>query len=137
MGCVDGLRLELTPDSKWPAGAYRIEIEADGATQSCAAVLPLKACDAGQSVQCTGASLARIGESGCALPPGEHGLSDIQFSAAPKRVHVRISRDGASRGEIAVIADQELTPEYRRLQPNGPDCEPVCNSASARLSLAF
>lgn len=131
MGCVDGLRLELTPGSKWPAGSYRIELEADGATQSCTAVLPLKACDAGPNVQCTGATLARIGESGCALPPGEHGLSDIEFSGTPKRVHVRITRDAT------VVADKVLEPAYKKLQPNGPDCEPVCNSASGAISLSL
>jgi hypothetical protein len=131
IGCVDGLHVELTPGSRWPAGRYRIDVEADGAAQSCEAVLPLKACDAGPSAQCSGAALATIGESGCALPPADHGLSDINFSGAPKRVHVRITRDGAA------IADKDISPTYKRLQPNGPGCEPVCSSASEGIALSL
>lgn len=131
IGCMDGLRVELTPGARWPAGRYGIEIEADGAKQSCEAVLPLKPCDAGPSVQCSGADLATIGESGCALPPAEHGLSEISFSGAPKQVHVRITRDGAT------VADQDITPTYRRVQPNGPGCEPICNQASAGIALSL
>jgi hypothetical protein len=128
---MSGFHLELRPGDRWPAGRYRIDIDADGAAQQCEVTLPLLACGAGPSVRCTGASLASIGESGCALPPAEHGLSNIDFSGSPRQIRVRIARGGAT------VLAQDFAPTYRTVQPNGPGCGPVCSSASAAATLSL
>lgn len=131
IGCQNGFQVELQPGSRWPAGRYRFDIEADGVAQQCEVTLPLQACDAGPSVRCSGAALASIGESGCALPPVEHGLSNLSFPSSPRQIRVRITRDGAA------LASGDFTPAYRRVQPNGPRCEPICDQASAALAIPF
>jgi hypothetical protein len=127
MGCSSGFALSLEPSSKWPAGDYRFEIEADGASQVCEVTLPLRSCATGPSVKCTGASLATIGESGCALDAREHGLSSIQLQGTPLKMKIAISRQGK-----ALVA-QDLAPAYRWVQPNGPGCGPQCLQASATM----
>lgn len=127
MGCQNGLSMSLEPGAQWPAGDYRIEIDADGASQVCTVTLPLKACGAGPSVTCSGAALATIGESGCALPAREHGLSSLHFDGTPRQGKVTISRGGAP------LITQDLAPTYRWVQPNGSGCGPQCLQGSATL----
>ncbi|HEY6559292.1 MAG TPA: hypothetical protein VI072_18535 [Polyangiaceae bacterium] len=122
IGCIDGLHVTLTPADSWPAGAYVFDIETEGGSTTCRGSLPLPPCGT-QGLTCTGQPV-QIGESGCALPAAAHGFSTLTFSSAPKRVHVRITRDGQ------LVAARELAPAYRRAQPNGPGCEPVCTTAS-------
>ena len=129
IGCVDGLRLGLEKAGAWAAGAYTFAFVLDGAAVTCTGSLPLKACDAGPSLTCDVADRVMIGESGCALPPDQHGWSDIQFAADPKEIKLTISRDGQA------LQTAELRPEYVESRPNGPDCGPVCRSASATLML--
>ncbi|MEJ7734183.1 MAG: hypothetical protein WKG00_33935 [Polyangiaceae bacterium] len=131
MGCSGGFAVSLEPSSRWPAGDYRFEIEADGAAQVCEVTLPLRGCAAGPSVKCTGASLGTIGESGCALDPKEHGLSSIQFRGNPLKMKIGISRSGK-----ALVA-QELAPAYRWVQPNGAGCAPQCLQASSTIRVAL
>jgi hypothetical protein len=131
IGCVDGLQLELAPSEGWPAGHYIFSIEADGAMQTCTGDLPLPPCQNGSALSCQGASLASIGESGCALAPSAHGFANIGFQSMPMHVVVRIERDGMA------IADRDLSPTYVTSQPNGPDCEPICHNASAQVAVTF
>ncbi|MCB9565764.1 MAG: hypothetical protein H6710_00800 [Myxococcales bacterium] len=130
IGCMDGLRIALEPSSGMPAGAYVIDLEIDGAATRCEGNLPLKPCEEGSSVTCSSDAVV-VEESGCAMAPEAQALSGILFeSARPKDVKVTIRRDGE------VVAEAELSPEYRRLEPNGPGCPPICEQAEATLTLA-
>jgi hypothetical protein len=129
MGCVDGLRLELAKATAWAPGSYVFTFALDGAPVTCSGSLPLKACEAGPSLTCDVPDRVQIGESGCALPPEQHGFSDIQIRAAPAKVGVDIARDGQPLGGA------ELTPTYVESRPNGPGCDPVCHGATARVEL--
>jgi hypothetical protein len=122
IGCIDGLHVTLTPADSWPAGAYTFEIRTDAGSTSCRGALPLPACGT-PGLTCTGQPV-QVGESGCALPDAAHGFSSITFSSAPKQVQLRITRDGQP------VVERELQPTYRRVQPNGAGCEPVCTTAS-------
>ncbi len=73
--------------------------------------------------------LLRVGESGCALPPAQHGLAGIDIDTAPAQVRIVVRRDGVE------VSAQELAPKYTDSRPNGPQCEPVCHQASAELPL--
>jgi len=129
IGCTNGLHVQLTKATPWPAGAYELAFDIDGTAVTCTGSLPLPACEAGPALACDPAGRVQVGESGCALPPGQHGWADVHIDGEPARVHVTI-RQGA-----AVLHDAEIRPEYRTLQPNGPDCEPTCRSASAAIAV--
>jgi len=112
-----------------PAGAYTFEFEIDGAPTTCTGSLPLAPCEQGPSVTCT-TDAVMVGESGCAMPPAEQGFGELIFSNAhPAQVKVTVTRDGE------VVGGGEFAPEYQRLQPNGPGCEPTCEQAQATLEL--
>ncbi len=125
MGCVDGLHIDLSPDV-WQAGSYRFVVVADGKQTTCEGSLPLRACEQGPSLSCTGEGVL-IGESGCALPATQHGFSDIHMQAGPSSVTVTIERDGAE------IVRKTFTPAYQEAMPNGPDCPPVCRQAREQI----
>lgn len=122
IGCTDGLHVTFDADTAWPEGSYRFVIEADDSVATCEGKLPLLSCADGPSVRCD-AQGVMIGESGCALPAGQHGFSGIDLPDAPTKVTLRVERDGV------VLADETIAPSYTRTQPNGPGCPPVCHQA--------
>lgn len=129
LGCNDGLTVDLQAPAAWPAGTYRFELDADGATQTCEATIPLPPCDT-QGIQCTG-DHARVSVSGCALPPSAQGFGPITFWKGPSTAVVRIFK-----GDGTKIADGTFHPTYALSRPNGPECEPECRSApSERLAV--
>jgi hypothetical protein len=129
MGCMDGLRIQMTKATAWPAGEYEMTFDLDGTAVNCKGSLPLPACEQGPALSCTPTERVQVGESGCALPPEQHGWADVQIAESPTRVQVTI-RHGAE-----VLHTSELQPQYRTLQPNGPGCEPTCRSAGATITL--
>jgi hypothetical protein len=132
IGCESGFKVELQPNSAWPAGAYQMTVQADDVRVVCRGSLPLPAC-ASRAVSCEPAGVVNIGESGCALPAASHGFSQITFESMlrPKRVEVSITRDGA------VVGQATLAPVFQTVFPNGPDCPPGCDMAQARIDVAF
>jgi hypothetical protein len=129
MGCENGLDIELARPSPWPAGKYRVTLSIDGEPVHCEGVLPLRPCDSGPSFHCDDASLT-IAESGCALPPGEHAISGLHSTVTEgSEVSLLIEHEGS------IQATAKLTPSFESVQPNGPGCEPVCQSASMKLTL--
>ncbi|UQA62862.1 hypothetical protein [Polyangium aurulentum] len=120
IGCLNGLSVDLQSAGGWKPGKYRFEFDFDGTATTCEATLPLRACDAGPSVTCSPNGAVTIGESGCALPPEQHGFSGFNVEGMPRSVKVRITRDGAT------LAEATSTPSYRKVQPNGEGCPPVC-----------
>jgi hypothetical protein len=136
LGCESGFRLEtsqVTGDGPsprpWPHGAYRVTASVDGQEAVCEGELPLPSCDAGPALRCTGAPMT-VEESGCALDPAEHGFGALRFGdTGVKTVDVRVERDGV------VVARGSFAPVYRTLQPNGPRCEPTCESAEDTLEV--
>jgi hypothetical protein len=129
IGCRNGLTLTVDPDYKWKWGRYEISLLFEGRSVNCQGYLPLKKCDKGPSFKCS-SDMVVIGESGCAMPESTHGIPEIYIDDTPGRMMVRIVRDGQA------VITRTLTPEYKESQPNGPGCEPVCNSASYNLLTA-
>lgn len=129
MGCIDGLAIDFEPSSGWTPGAYELAITLDGQLTTCTGVLPLSSCDA-PSFQCT-SDAVQVGESGCALDAPAHGLSGLQIdrSSQPKQVDIAISRDGSE------ITRASFSPTYRRVQPNGDGCPPICHQSVQRLAI--
>lgn len=139
IGCQDGLVIGFRPDAGWPAGEYRFEIRTDGFEVACSGSLPLASCagpaamEGGRNVSCDVDGVVQVGESGCAMPAGTHGFPELLFDPGvrPGRVELRVTRDGQLVGEESIV------PQYQRLQPNGPGCEPTCEFASAVVDLRF
>jgi hypothetical protein len=131
IGCVNGLRIELQKATQWAAGHYTFAFDVEGTKIACMGTLPLKACDAGPSLQCEPTDRVQIGESGCALEPATHGFSDIQFLGGepPRAVELTILKDEQPLHTV------KLSPTYKKSRPNGEGCEPECNSATERVAL--
>jgi hypothetical protein len=129
MGCIDGAHLNLAKVTPWTAGNYSFAVELDGTLVTCTGALPLPACEQGAALRCDVEGKVQIGESGCALPPEQHGFSDIQISGDPAKIKLTILR------EDQPLYSGELTPTYVTSRPNGPDCEPVCRGAQAEVAL--
>jgi len=125
MGCGSGLTVQFSRPLR-AAGSYTVTLELDGERVSCQSMLPFASCS-GES-PCS-SSRVILEQSGCALPPSAHEIVGLRVTSTAKMVSLRIERDG---GEIA---SQNFTPSYIRSAPNGEDCEPICNQASATLAV--
>ncbi len=128
MGCDSGFHLRVDPQKIWPAGNYLFRLELDGKKIQCKGSLPLPPCER-RALQCEGKGEVQIMESGCALDRGEHRFGDLHFPKMPKKISVTILRDGKS------FAEWKGEASYKKLQPNGNGCEPICHQASAELLL--
>lgn len=128
IGCQSGFSLRVSPSSGWSPGQYRFALAIDGRDVACEGALPLKSCNE-PSFHCD-ADGVRLGESGCALEPTQHGLASIQFEGFPRTLAIRVLRDDVE------LTSVELTPVYKASQPNGPGCDPICCNASDDLTLS-
>lgn len=126
IGCVDGLTVALQARA-WPAGSYEFAVRLDQRTVTCTGTLPLPACGT-PSLTCDGPGVA-IGESGCALPPEQHGFGEIHVDTTPDEVEVRLSFEGKAR------VTYTSKPVYRTTQPNGPECEPTCTNGGITMEV--
>lgn len=129
IGCVNGLTLRVDPNYDWKTGSYDFHFSFDGRTAECHGELPLKKCEDGPSLSCNKKGITIV-ESGCALPASAHGFGDIHIDGAPKKVMVRIAHNGQT------IVTRTLVANYQKIRPNGPQCGPVCESASYDLLYA-
>ncbi|HEY8377519.1 MAG TPA: hypothetical protein VIK91_13585 [Nannocystis sp.] len=129
IGCINGLQVQIAKATPWQPGAYTFVLDLDDTRVTCTGALPLRPCDAAPTLTCDIPNRVLIGESGCALPPDQHGFSDIHVPAAVERFAVSIIHDGKPLGGI------DIKPTYTTSQPNGPGCDPICHSAAASVEL--
>jgi hypothetical protein len=73
--------------------------------------------------------VVQIGESGCALPPEQHGFSDITVRGEPQAVKLKVLLDDKP------LNAADVTPNYVTSQPNGPGCEPTCRNATSEIAI--
>ena len=129
IGCMNGLNVRVEKPTPWPAGDYEFVFDLDGTAVTCKGALPLPPCERSPALVCDPAGRVQVTESGCALPAEQHGWGDVQIEGEPAHAKVTIRHAGA------VLHEADLQPEYRTLQPNGPDCEPTCRSASVSIAV--
>ena len=125
IGCENGYHVTFTAASAWKAGKYTLDVVADGTMTTCTATLPLTSTS---TADCTRAGV-QLGLSGSALPAAQQSLSDVLIAGTPMSVKITVSRDGAQ------LVTKDFTPTYTTSQPNGPECEPTCSSATDTLAL--
>ena len=120
--CYDRLAVVFEKTNAWPAGSYAFTFDADGSRATCTATLPLPACGAGPAVVCDPEGVVSLGTSDCAMTPGLQSFDEAWFVAppAPQRVGVTVTRDGQR------FFESTLVPAYKKDQPNGEGCAPVC-----------
>lgn len=130
IGCGAPFEVEFVRSGGWPAGDYRVQVDADGQRTVCDITVPFT-CQ--QSAVCDRADPGFfVTLSGCALDPSQESIGGVVFHGenTPANVTVEVFLDGASLGSGS------FTPTYTESHPNGPDCEPTCKTApSARLTL--
>ncbi len=126
MGCIDGFYVTVTSSGAWKAGEYVVTVVADGVTTKCSMTFPLTS---SSRSDCSGAGV-QVGLSGSLLPEAQQSISSIALSSTPASVAIAITRDGVS------LASSVFTPSYKTSRPNGPDCEPICTSASDTLTVS-
>jgi hypothetical protein len=141
IGCQDSaiIDVELTAAGA-PLGKHEFTIEIDGVAQACS----LEFADAKQIVHatCSGDASLWLGPDTkvVEMPADDSGAVSARIepipgvfkwqltaSGTPKKIHVVHSHAGK------VLLDQtaEFT-EYAEFRPNGPDCDPICKSASVQ-----
>ncbi len=126
MGCQNGLVFHVDPAQEWKHGKYEIILALGFKQVICRGELPLKPCEEGPSFICDDKHVT-IGESGCALPSEQQGLSDIRIDQDPHKVMINIKRN------YRTILTRTTIPRYEMMMPNGPGCGPVCRGATYDL----
>jgi len=122
IGCSSGLELTLVPSAdRFDAGDYEVVVTPDGAAP----------------VAC--GFTVTIGGS-CATSFCVQGGACVSARTSPDRVDVHLpALDGPLAVSVTIdgteVASVSLTPEYERLQPNGPLCGPVCWFAQHDVAL--
>jgi hypothetical protein len=120
LGCGPSLRVRFVRPS-WPAATYRIQVVADGAEGSCSVAVPLGCSTA---PQCMGLLDFAPETSGCGQDPSLHSIVGLAFTrTTPAAVMVRVLQ-----GETE-LGSGSYTPTYTMSRPNGPSCQPECESA--------
>ena len=138
-GCSNQFSATLSrADGSFPAGAHRVDIIADGVTMSCAFNFAgsgvVATCPSGLDVTVGPAETCMEFRSGngvgyrCDPIPGQF-IERLTLRATPSQMRVVQSVDGVA------LLDQAMAPTYEAAYPNGPECEPVCQQATATLSL--
>lgn len=120
IGCEDSLQIRLDAQ-RWEAGNYTFQFDVDGEASECSGSVPWVC-----SQDCATTGIAFYG---CTQEAGGSTFEGIRISGSPKRVSLTIQRDGAT------VASKVFEPEYRHVQPNGPQCEPICHQATENLSV--
>jgi hypothetical protein len=129
-GCTSGFSISLVAAEPLRDGTYDLELTLDGVAATCQHVIA-----DGQSVadaECNRRSLVRSTASiyNNGAPPNNEAPNAfvIDIFDAAALVELRVLRDGAP------LVEQSYEPSYRTVAPNGPECGPICNTASPQQS---
>ena len=126
IGCSDALVVELHADGERPRpGNYEVELVADGETTTCSFQFLLVCEGGGHCVEPSTSTCPEATFDTARVDP----VFSIPVSGTPMSVDyvVRVADEEVASGTV--------TPEYETVRPNGPDCEPVCQQATARVAV--
>jgi hypothetical protein len=130
IGCQSGLTIAIAwGKDTLSAGKYKVELSVDGKKGSCEVHWPYKSCSEPRVPQCSGDVKFAL-QTGCAAGGASAKdmlLGPIQLEGTPASASLKIWRDKV------MVHQQELTPKYEELRPNGPGCEPVCQGGSLKV----
>jgi hypothetical protein len=115
MGCSDALSVVLSPQEPLADGAWEVEVSAeDGSSELCA-------------FEMEGGAVT----SGDCMASGTEGSSEVQvdFVVVEGDLAVEVRHEGE------VVHTEEVSPVYEEMQPNGPECGPICRRAAVEIAL--
>lgn len=118
IGCLNFLRIELVFASQLTQADVQVVVEHSGRSISCSFGSENDPCHEGFHAD---------------FDPGTPENPDnlvILLDEAPEQVRVTATSDA---GTETVLVE----PDYQRSQPNGPDCEPTCHSASTTAEFSL
>lgn len=146
IGCEDGASITLqTATGSWSAGAYNLDVNADGATSTCALQIPEMPSETSPlSASCTTrTSLTFMSVTRCVTIDAGDGVSGgecrpvpgqftmlLALPGTPQDVSLAVTRDGLP------LASDSLTLSYQSFYPNGPSCGGPCRQASTKLTVS-
>ena len=118
IGCGDGVTVAVVSE-RFADGVYRLRVSSGGLADDCqwtisSGRIASETCNAAYGV-------------GASYPPPE--AVAVSYPAVEGPIRVVLSRDGS------VVADRAVTPAYETVEPNGPDCPPVCRVARTEIVL--
>jgi hypothetical protein len=126
IGCDDELLVSLVAlAGVFDGGEYTVAAKIDGFTESCRFSLTGEANDCGGDPPC-------VLENDCD--------AEFGFAVTPHFVLLRVRPVGeivqlGIARDTSTLVDVTLVPEYDEYWPNGSDCEPVCQVASASVDV--
>jgi hypothetical protein len=128
LACGPTYQIAFSRPGGWPAAAYRVEVSADGVSNSCDIVIPLT-CD--HPPRCQGSPSWLPVLVGCALDVGQQRIDGVTFErAAPASVAVTVWQGDRALGM------RTFMPSYRT-SPGPPGCSLMCTQAAGdSISLA-
>jgi hypothetical protein len=148
IGCIDQASIELvSPTGAWGVGSYELtateEVATEGGTSSCVLQIPaapspttpgLATCTGPLGLAFESDTTCQTFQNGqatgqrCASVPG-HSHMTATVAGTPGQVRLTLARNGSQ------LLDTQLALAYHEFQPNGPQCGPGCQEASANLSV--
>lgn len=124
IGCLSSLEFTIADDGGEAGNRddeYVVTVTVGERIGTCTLVIVETAAESERSNECTGDVPIELGST--------DDFTGFTINEAPETVHVVVTLDGAT------VYDETVTPEYTTSQPNGPDCPPVCQSASVPIEL--
>ena len=144
VGCSNGAGVTiLTADGTWVDGNYALEVDFDDAAYACTFTTPDDAPDESGNwhaldcsptldaflapvIACESHNYGMSSSQTCGPVPDQFYVQ-VRTTGTPKSLHVVLTRDDET------VIDDTRTLGYASVQPNGPDCDPTCQQASAQL----
>jgi hypothetical protein len=125
-GCMSTLTLETKLSAPKP-GKYDVEVVAGDHKGHCEITFPYPKCDT-PATRCEGTLPIMANEEGCDLPPAQQVLPKLVIGETPKSAAVKVTFAKKT------IIEKKIDPTYREQRPNGPNCDPVCQTGEATVS---
>jgi hypothetical protein len=117
--CVDGFLVKFEKSTPWRSGSYRVRLREDGREiVDCNAVVPEPSAASEIRHDCPRDTLELLGDG------ATRGIWGAHVSTLAERVAIEIADAEQQLGQA------EYLPVWQESRPNGPQCDPVCITAS-------
>ncbi len=123
IGCVDAFTLTLrTSDGSAPVGDHTIDLQVDKLSLLC--TFSILGIPSDTTVRCSPRVTVHLSST-----IAGRFVEQVSVMGSPAAVRI-IQRLGD-----VVLLDRSFSPAYRKTQPNGPGCDPICNQTQQEIEL--
>ncbi len=142
IGCQSGLTIPIdwgkgaasgTRGDTLTAAKYKIELTVDGKKGQCEVRWPFKTCPEAPAAQCSGEVAFQL-ETQCkdgGKTSKDMLVGPLRLQSTPAKVSFKMWR------EKIMVHQQELSPTFKELRPNGPECQPVCQQGEQKVCIGI